>query len=148
MDPSLVGLSAAVHSKVICCTKYQAMVLFEQHPYCARRRSRASGYRRPCCSRVWSASREATLPSFFRAGCRLYRSRTVCISAGALISTVDSFSFLILAFVCHAYPAFVCTPSSFPPKTLKVCSSVLGFVFRFCFSPFVRALIVGLKKNK
>ena len=32
-----------------------------------------------------------------------------CISAGAP-STVDSFSFLILDFVCHAYPAFVLHP--------------------------------------
>ena len=112
------------------------MVLFEQHPYCARRRSRASGYRRPCCSRVWSASREATLPSFFRAGCRLYRSRTVCISAGALISTVDSLSFLILAFVCHAYPAFVLHPR-FHQKPQS-----LFLVFRFRCSPFGPARIL------
>ena len=73
------------------------MVLFEQHPYFVRRRSRASGYRRPCSSRVWSASRGGTLPSFFRAGRRLHRSWPVR-QRWCSISTVDSFSFLILAF--------------------------------------------------
>ena len=46
-------------------------------PVLVQRRSRTSGYRRPCSSRVWSASRVGTHPSFFRAGHRLYRSWTV-----------------------------------------------------------------------
>ena len=82
------------------------MMLLERHPYFVQRRSRASLYRRSCSSRVWSASRVGTLPSFFRAGRCLYRIWTVhqcwCSS-----STVDSFSFFILALVCHGYPAFV-----------------------------------------
>ena len=62
------------------------------------------------------------------------------ISAGApSTSTVDSFSFWVLALVCHAYPAFVRTPSSFSPKTLK---SIRWLVFRFCFSE------IEVKKGK
>ena len=105
----------AVPRRIECCCKFknrplkQVMVLFEQHPYFVRRRSRASGYQRPCSSRAWSASRVGTLPSFFRARRRLYRSWTVD-QCWCSISTVDSFSFLILAFVCHAYPAFVLHP--------------------------------------
>ena len=104
------------------------MVLFEQHPYFVRRRSRASGYRHPCSNRIWSASRVGTLPSFFKAGRRLYRRWTVH-QCWCSISPVDSFSFLILAFVCHAYPAFYSILVF--AKTLKVCSLVLGSVFRF-----------------
>ena len=58
------------------------MMVLQQHPFFVQRKYRASGYRRPCSSRVWSASRVGTLPSFFRAGRRLYRIWTV-ISAGA-----------------------------------------------------------------
>ena len=47
---------------------------------------------------------------------------------------VDTFSFLILAFVCRAYPAIVLHPRFSP----KLSSLLVGF--RFCFSPFVRAL--------
>ena len=108
------------------------------HPYFVRRRSRASGYWRPCNSRAWSASRVGTISSFFRAGRRLYRSWTV-YQCWCSTSTVDSFSFLIFVFVCHAYPAFVLHPILVFTKNPKVCSLVLGFVFRFC-SPFVRAL--------
>ena len=66
---------------------------------------RASGYRRPCSSRV-SARRVGTLLSFSRAGRRLYRSWTGH-QRWCSTSIVDSFSFLILAVVCHAYPRFV-----------------------------------------
>ena len=48
------------------------------------------------------------------------------IAAGRCISA--SSSFLILASVCHAYPVFVRTPSSFFPKIAK---SVRSFRFRF-----------------
>ena len=52
-----------------------------------------------------------------------------CISAGAPPQPLNRFRFLILDFVCHAYPAFVLHPR-FSPKVLKkVCSLVLGFVF-------------------
>ena len=89
-----------------------------------------------CSSRVWSASRVATLPSFFRAGRRLYRSWTAH-QCWCSISTVDSFSFLILAFACHAYPAFV-LHLRFHQKPQSL------FVrFRPCCSPFGRALITG-----
>ena len=108
-------IECCCNSKTVCCSKW--MMPFEQHPYFVQRRSRASGYRRPCSSRVWSASRVGTLPSFFRAGRRLYRSWTVH-QCWCSTSTVDSFSFLILAVVCHAYPAFVLS-SSLPPKTPK-----------------------------
>ena len=99
-------------------------MLFEQQPYFVQRRYRASGYRRPCSSNVSSASRVGTLPSFFTAGRRLYGSWTV-LQCWCSTSTVDSFSFLIFAFVCHAYPypAFVLEKS-------KVCGS---FHFRICF---------------
>ena len=140
MGPSLIGLGAAVHSKIVCCTK-QVLMLFEQHPYFVRRRSRASGYRRPCSSRVWSASRVGTLPSFFRAGRRLYRSWTVH-QCWCSISTVDSFSFLILAFVCHAYPAFVLHPR-FHQKP-KVCSLVFGLFLGFFVLRFDCSLVFGL----
>ena len=63
MGPFLVGLSAAVKLKKRLMQ--QVMVLFEQHPYFVRRRPRAPGYRRPCSSRVWLASRVGKLPSFF-----------------------------------------------------------------------------------
>ena len=97
------------------------MMLCEQHPYFVHRRSRASGYRRPCSSRVWSASRVGTFPSFFRAGRHLYRSWTVH-QCWCFTSTVGSFSFLILAFVWHAYPALVLFSEE---------SKVRSFRFRF-----------------
>ena len=75
-------------------------MLLEQHPF-VQRRSRASGYRRPCSCRIWPASRVGTLPSFFGAGRRLYRSWTVHQQCSCSTSTVDSFSFLILAFACQ-----------------------------------------------
>ena len=102
------------------------MMLFEHHPYFVQRRSRASRYRRPCSSRVWLASRVGTLPSFFRAGRRLYRSSTAH-QCWCFTSTVDVFSFLILAFVCHAYPAFV-IHSRFAPKL-----HTLSVACKFCF---------------
>ena len=43
----------------------------------------------------------------------------------------------MLAFVCHAYLAFV-LPPRFPPKL-----SSLFVAFRFCFCPFVRALTLS-----
>ena len=49
-------------------------------------------------------------------------------------STVDSFLFLLLAFVTRILRSYH-TPSSFSPKNSQVCSSVLGFVVRFCCSP-------------
>ena len=69
-----------------------------------------------------------TLPSFFKAGGRLYRSWTVhqCLCS---TSTVDSLSFLILAFVCQAYPAFV-LHRRFTPKTRRSVRWCLGFAFR------------------
>ena len=114
----------AVPRRIECCCKFknrplkQVMVLFEQHPYFVRRRSRALGYRRPCSSRVWSASRVGTLPSFFRAGRRLYHSWTVhqCWRSS---STVDSSSLLIFA---------LSRVSSFFPKRVKSVRS-----FRVCF---------------
>ena len=108
--------SAAVHSKIVCCIILRGIydvakviLLFEQHPYFVQCRSRASGCRRPCSSRIWSASSVGALPSFFRGGRRLYRSWTVhqCWCSN---STIDSFSLLILACVCNAYPAFVLHP--------------------------------------
>ena len=102
---------AAVPHRIECCCAFKnRLLLFEQHSHFVRRRSRASGYRRPCSSRVWSASRVGTLPSFLRAGRRLYRSWTVH-QCWCSTSTVDSFSFWILAFVCQAYPVlnYCCT---------------------------------------
>ena len=92
-----VAHGAVTHRIVCCCTfknrlLQQVMIQFEQHSYFGQRRSRASGYRRPCSSRVWSASRAGTLPSFFRAGRRLYRRWTVH-QCWCSTSTVDSFSF-------------------------------------------------------
>ena len=111
-------------------------MLFEQHPYFVQRGSRVSGYRRPCSSRVWPASRAGTLPSFFRAACRLYRSSTVH-QCWCSTWTVDSFSSLILAlFATHILRLYAILVFS---ENRKVCSLVLGSVFRFCFSPFVRA---------
>ena len=107
-------------------------MLFEQQPYFVQRRYRASGYRRPCSSNVSSASRVGTLPSFFTAGRRLYGSWTV-LQCWCSTSTLDSFSFLILALVCHAYLSCVCTPSSFPPKTLKSVRWFLVLFLRFAF---------------
>ena len=117
------------------------MAPFEQHPYFVRRKSRVSGHRRPCSSRVWSASRVGTLSFFFTAGHRLYRSWTVH-QFWCSISTVDSFSFLISAFVRHAYPAFALHPRFHQNR--KVCSLVLGFVFRFCFYALFFSVCTGL----
>ena len=127
MGPSFVGLSAAANAKFVCCSK-QWCCLNSTHPYFVRRKSRASGYRRPCSSRVWSASRVGTLPSFFGARRRLYRSRTVH-KCWCSTSTVDSFSFLILAFVCHTYPAFVVYSILVFPEKSKACSF---FSLLFC----------------
>ena len=102
-------------------------MLFEQYPYFVRRRSRASGYRHPFSSRVWSASRVETLPSVFRAGRRIYGSWTVRQCWYSIISTLDSFSFLILAFACHPCPVFVLHPRFHQ----KPDSLFVGF--RFCF---------------
>ena len=109
-------------------------MLFEQHPHIVQPRSRASGYWRPCSIRVRSASRVGTLPSFFRAGRRFYRSWTVH-QCWCSISTVDSFSCLILAFVCHAYPAFVFHAVS-PQNSTKICSLVLSFAFLRLYEPY------------
>ena len=103
MRPSLIEL-CAYYNRLL----WQVMLL-EQHPYFVQRRSRASGYRRPCSSRAWSACRVGTLPSVFRAGRRLYRSWTVH-QCWRYTSTVDSFSFFIRAFDCPAHPAFVLHP--------------------------------------
>ena len=121
MGPCLIELSAALHSKIVPVLLQQVMMLIEQHPYFVQRRSRASGYRRPCSSRAWSGSRVGTLPSFFSAGRRLYRSWTVH-QCWCFTSTVGSFSFLILAFVWHAYPALVLFSEE---------SKVRSFRFRF-----------------
>ena len=43
------------------------IMLLEHHPYFVQRGSRDSGYRRPCSSGVWSASRVGRRPSFFSA---------------------------------------------------------------------------------
>ena len=56
------------------------------------------------------------------------RAQSPLFSALGAAATVASFSFSILAFVCHAYSAFVRTPSSFLPRTLKSLPW-----FRFCF---------------
>ena len=72
---------------------------------------------------VWASS-----PLFFRAEPRLYRSWTVH-QCWRSISTVDSFSFFILAFVCHAYPAFVLHPRF--QQNPKVCSLALGLFLGF-----------------
>ena len=71
---------------------------------------------------VWQHS-----PLFFRAGRRLYRSWTVH-QCWCYISTVGSFSFFLLAFVCHPYPAFILhTGTRFHQKPTSL------FVgFRFC----------------
>ena len=110
-----------------CCTfrnrlLEQVMMLLEQHSFFVQRRSRASAYRRPCSSRVWSASRVSTLPSFLKVG---GRQQSWCST-----SIVALFSFFILAFVCRAYPAFILRPR-FSRKG-EVCA-----LFCFCFSLFV-----------
>ena len=53
-----------------------------------------------------------------------------------LHSTVDSFSFLILAFVMRIL--LLCTPFSFSPKTLKSVRWSCFFFQVFCFSPYVQ----------
>ena len=113
--PSAGGL------KKIIVIKKRSSRAFQQPPYFVQRRSRASGYWRPCSSRVWSASRVGTLPSFFRAGRRLYRNWMVH-QCWCSTSTVDSLSFSILAFACHAYPAFVLHPR-FPEDSTAVYSN-------------------------
>ena len=106
----------AVPRRIECCCSCknhllkQVMVLFERHPYFVRRSSRASGYRRPCSSRVWSASRVGTLPSFFQGWAPPLSQLD---GASVLVLHLDRlirFLFLILEFVCHAYPAFVFHP--------------------------------------
>ena len=89
MRPSLIEL-CAYYNRLL----WQVMLL-EQHPYFVQRRSRASGYRRPCSSRAWSISRVGTLPSFFRVGRRLYRSWTVH-QCWCSTSTVDLYAARIL----------------------------------------------------
>ena len=113
-----VAHGAVPHEIECCCTLkncvlQQVMMLFEQHPYF--RAAQISRCRIPApLQQQWSASRVGILPSFFRAGRRLYRSWTVH-QCWCSTLTVDSFSFLILALVCQAYPAFVLHPR-FPPK--------------------------------
>ena len=65
-----------------------------------------------------------------------------CISAGA--PSRPLIFVLILAFVCHAYPAFVLYPR-FHQKPLSLLVG-FRFVFRFC-SAFGRALTEKVKKT-
>ena len=62
-----------------------------------------------------------------------------CISAGAPSRPLTRVRFCSF---CLSRVSCVCTPSSFSPKKLKSVRLVLGFVFRFCCSPFGRALRV------
>ena len=131
MGPSLIDSSAAVHSNIVCCK--QLIKLFGQHPDFAQCISRASGYRRPCNSRDWSASPVGPLPSFFRAGHRLYRGWTVH-QCWCSTSTFDSwlvFIFDISHLFWDAYPAFGLHPSSFLPKRAK---SVFSLLFLFVWT--------------
>ena len=52
-----VAYGVVTHRIECCCTFKTRLLLFEQHPHFVQRRSHASGYRRPCSSRVrvWSA---------------------------------------------------------------------------------------------
>ena len=133
-----VARGVVPHRVECCCTfkssvaaRLEVMMLLQQHPCFVERRSRASGHRRPCSSRVWSASRVGTLPSFLRAGRRLYRSWTV-YQCWCTTSTVDSFSFLISLFVMripHLYPILVFYRKS------KVCSLFSLLFFLVCTGP-------------
>ena len=127
MGPSFVGLSAAVHSKIVCCSMQRCslnstrtlsgadLALQDTGALAAAEYGRLA---------VWEHS-----PLFFRAGRRLYRSWTVH-ECWCSISTVDSFSFLMLAFVCHAYPAFVLHPRSHLKSVRWFQVLFLGFVVR------------------
>ena len=86
-----------------------------------------------------SASRVGTLPYFFRAGRRLYRSWTVRQQCSCSTSTVDSFSLLTLAFVCLAYPAFVLRPR-FPAehRSLLVLVFFQVLFLSACTGPFMK----------
>ena len=125
-----VANGAVSHGIECYCTLHNRllsqMMLSEQHPYCIHRTSHASKYRRHCSSRVWSTSRVDTLPSIFSAGRCLYRSWMVH-QCWCSTSTVDAFSFLILASY-FSRVSCVCTPSSFSPRLAK---AVCFFAFVF-----------------
>ena len=95
-------------------------------------------YRRPCSSRVWSATSVGTLPSFSGLGAAPIAAGR-CISAGApsrpLTRVGFLFKILFVRRILRLYSILV-----FTKNPSEVCSLVLGFVFRFCCS-FVRALM-------
>ena len=129
---SITAAKPVVHGAVphrieCCCTFKTRLLLFEQHPHFVQRRSHASGYRRPCSSRVWSASRVGVLPPFFRVVCRLCRSWKCWCSTLHIDRCLDFVFSSIFCYVTrirrlYSHPLF--------PRKPRVS---LFVVFRFCF---------------
>ena len=131
MGPSFVGLSAAIHSKIVCCSK-QWCCLNSTRVLCPAQilRLRTPA---PLQQQSMVGSPCGNTPLFFQgwaAPLSQLNGASVLVlhlDRWGSISTVDSFSFLILAFVCHAYPAFVLHPRFHQkPQSLFV-------GFRLCF---------------
>ena len=78
------------------------MLFAEQYPYFFQRRSRDSGYRRPCRSRVlWSANRVGRLPGFLLSvvwvsGLRSVRS---CGGRHGLVSRLGLLGLFVFSFL-------------------------------------------------
>ena len=129
-----VALGSVPHRIECCCTLKnrllsQMMTLFAQLPCFIQRRFRASEYRCRCSSRVEQCGRVAvwvSSPLFSGLGAAS-TAAVWCISAGAPPRPVDSFPFLVLAFVFHAYPAFGLILAF--PESSKLCSFFSLFVF-------------------
>ena len=90
MGPSLIELSAAVRSKIVCCITQ--VMLFEQHPHFIQRRSRASECR--CYFSLSSAKRfvfMVTCNEFQQRQCMIY-DRLAVWAHSALFSRLGAAS--------------------------------------------------------
>ena len=120
-----IELSAATHSKIVCCSKRcclnNARILIQ-------RRSRASEYRCYSSSRVWSARRVCTLPYFSGLG-------VASAAAGCWYSTSTVDPFYPFCFrLCFSRVSCVCTVLH--PRFSREEQSLFFRLFRFVFRFF------------
>ena len=108
--------SAAVHSKSVCCSR-RWWCLNSTSALSSAGLVLQSTAALAAAEHMISASRLSTLSSFHRAGRRLYRCLMVH-QCWCSTSTVDSFSFMMLALVFHEYPARLYSILVFPEKSL------------------------------
>ena len=133
MGPSLIELTGAVHSKIVpvCCSKYWCCLSSTRTLSSADLPFHDTGALAAAESGRLAGWKHAPLSSGLGVA-RLYRSWTVHQSLQSLNLSRFDFSFCSVTRILRClYSILLCRLNS------NGCSFVLGFVFRFRFSPFL-----------